>query len=150
VEPANDGPYVSQVAELPHPERLYQLRDLDTGTVAFGRRQIPVWVMDTDSKRAEGMMFLKDDDVPEGHGMLFLFEEPQQPPRAFWMRNTHIPLDIIYISADRRVVNVGQGEPLNEDPVPADGAYQYVLELKQGTAARYRIRPGSRLEFKLD
>lgn len=105
--------------------------------------------MDNGGKRQEGMMFLRDEDVEEDQGMLFAFAEVQQKGEAngFWMRNTYIPLDIIYISPDGQVVNVGKGEPFKETSVPPGGSYQTVIELKGGTAARIGLKPGTRIDL---
>jgi uncharacterized membrane protein (UPF0127 family) len=81
-----------------------------------------------------------------GQGMLFLFEAPH--PITFWMRNTYIPLDMIFIGADRRVVGVVErAEPLTDDMRSVQGDSQYVLEVPGGWAAEHRIAPGTRTEF---
>lgn len=97
--------------------------------------------MDDDSKQQEGMMWLTEKDVKDDQGMLFVFGSPAQ--QSFWMQNTLIPLDIIYIDAKGKVLNIVHGKPRDESPLPSTGPAQYVLELKDGMAARYRIGPGT-------
>jgi uncharacterized protein len=130
-----------------HPNRLYQLADLETVEVRGGSGTFPSWIMDTPGKQAEGMMFLKDEDVEAEQGMLFVYDSVQSANQGFWMKNTYIPLDIVYVDASRRVVSIGQGQPLSTESIYPEGPWQYVLELKQGTAARHGIRPGTQLSW---
>lgn len=132
--------------------RVYPRADLKTVTVSLNGKPFKLWVMDTDGKRQEGMMFLRDEDVKDDEGMLFAFPDVQESGEAngFWMRNTYIPLDIIYLSPDGRVVNVGKGEPFSEKTVPPAGSYQNVIELKSGTAERIGLKPGMQVELPKD
>lgn len=129
--------------------RVYRRDDLKVETVQLNGKPFRLWIMDTGGKRQEGMMFLRDGDVEADQGMLFAFSDVQQKGEAngFWMRNTFIPLDIIYISPEGRVVNVGKGEPFNEKPVTPSGSYRNVIELKGGTAARIGLKPGMLVEI---
>ena len=74
---------------------------------------------------------------------------PYAPPRqvAFWMKNTVIPLDIIFIGADRRILNIAQCRALRRNPLPSAGAVSGVLELNGGRAAALGIGPGDRVEW---
>ena len=79
-------------------------------------------------------------------GMIF----PMSPPRqaAFWMRNTVIPLDIIFIGSDRRILNIAANAvPYSEEPLPSVGAAAGVLELNGGRAAQLGISAGDRVEW---
>ncbi len=77
-------------------------------------------------------------------GMLFVF--PRATPQAFWMRNTLIPLDIIYVAADGRVVSiVKRAQPLNETPLPSAGPALATLELAAGRADQMGLLPGDRI-----
>ena len=91
-------------------------------------------------------MFLTDREVKATEGFLFAF--PRSEPRSFWMRNTVIPLDIIYLDSKGKVLNIQKGEPFKEFGLPSDGPSQYVLELKGGYAAKYGIKKGSILKFQ--
>lgn len=77
-------------------------------------------------------------------GMLFIFEKPE--PARFWMKNTYIPLDIIFIAPDGRISNIAERTvPLSLETVASDGPVVAVLEVNGGTAARLGIRPGDRV-----
>lgn len=131
-----------------NPNRVHQLKDLQKYDQTIKGKTFHLWVMDTDAKQQEGMMFLTDAEVKADEGMLFAFDAPQPTKypngnaRGFWMQNTLIPLDIIYLSARGKVLNVGKGEPRNETTVPAAGEFLNVIELKGGTAARLGIKAG--------
>jgi len=97
----------------------------------------------TAAEQEMGLMFRTRMGADEG--MLF----PMNPPRQayFWMRNTVLPLDIIFIGADRRVLNVIQAKPYDETPLPSAGKAGAVLELNVGRAAQLGIRPGTRVQW---
>lgn len=104
--------------------------------------------MDDDSKRQEGMMFLGDSEVKNDEGMIFVFDAVQpKVDHGFWMHNTDLPLDIIYIGADKKVINVGKGMPHSDATVAPKGDYKFVLELKQGTAEKIGATPGATVKF---
>jgi uncharacterized membrane protein (UPF0127 family) len=93
----------------------------------------------TDEARSRGLMFRKE--LPQGRGMLFDFYTEQ--PVAFWMRNTYIPLDMIFIRADGRIARIAENtEPLSERLVPSGTPVRAVLEVIGGTARALGIAPG--------
>ncbi len=95
--------------------------------------------------RARGLMFRTRLDADAG--MLFVFPPPPGP-QTFWMRNTLIPLDMIFIGGDLRVVGVVERtEPLTETPRRVAGESQYVLEVNGGFAREHAIGPGARIEI---
>src|SRR5579862_9716294 len=98
--------------------------------------------MDDEGKRREGMMWLTPADVGDNDGMIFAFPGVQQMDNGFWMHNTLLPLDIMYISDQKKLINVQEGKPLNETSLQASAAYEYVLEMKQGSAKRLGLKPG--------
>lgn len=113
-----------------------QLRT-DKGLLSF-----QVEIADSDREREYGLMCRKS--MAPDRGMLFIF--PQAAPQAFWMRNTLIPLDIIYIGADGKVVSITRNaRPLDETPLPSAGPAKYVLELAAGRAAQIGLLPGDRV-----
>jgi uncharacterized protein len=88
-------------------------------------------------------MFRKE--LPEGRGMLFDFDREQ--PVSFWMHNTYIPLDMIFIRADGRILRIAENtEPLSDRLVPSGGPVRAVLEVMGGTAKRLGIEAGDRVE----
>ena len=95
-----------------------------------------------ESSRAQGLMFRKE--MPEDEGMFFLFEKPQE--LSFWMKNTLIPLDIIFIGEDGKIVAIAENaQPCKEDPcfsyVSGQPA-QFVLEINGGLSRRLGISKG--------
>jgi len=101
-----------------------------------------VEVVDTPEGRERGLMFRKE--LPEGQGMLFDFKEDQ--PVAFWMKNTYVPLDMIFIRGDGRIQRIAENtEPLSERLVPSGAPVRGVLEVVAGTAKKLGITAGDRV-----
>jgi uncharacterized membrane protein (UPF0127 family) len=95
-----------------------------------------------DAERTRGLMFRKE--LPEGHGMLFDFQQDQAV--AFWMHNTYISLDMIFIRGDGRVLRVAENaQPQSDRLIPSGGAVRGVLEVIAGTARKLGIAPGDRV-----
>jgi len=95
-----------------------------------------------DAERSRGLMFRKE--LPEGQGMLFDFEREQ--PVSFWMHNTYISLDMIFIRGDGRILSIAENtEPLSDRLVPSGGPVRAVLEVIAGTAVKLGIAPGDRV-----
>lgn len=121
--------------------------DLPRGRVVVvtdsGRHPFRVWIADTDATRARGLMFV--EALPADQGMLFLFEVPHYA--SFWMKNTPIPLDIVFIAADGTVVNVAhETQPLSLAPIRSAAPVTMVLELAGGSAGRIGLTAGDRVE----
>jgi hypothetical protein len=118
--------------------------------VVLNGERFTVEVAESQQKQALGLMFR--DSLPDGHGMLFIF--PAEGFRSFWMKNTRIPLDIMYFDEDLKLVNVAE----NAQPCrtrrcpnyPSEGPAKYVLELNAGKAAELGLRPGDELQLRLD
>jgi uncharacterized membrane protein (UPF0127 family) len=101
-----------------------------------------VEIADTDAAREKGLMFRKS--LSEGQGMLFDFHQEQ--PVSFWMRNTYIPLDMIFIRVDGRILRVVESaEPLSERMIPSGAPVLAVLEVIGGTARKLGIAVGDRV-----
>ncbi|MET0588748.1 MAG: DUF192 domain-containing protein [Novosphingobium sp.] len=108
------------------------------------RLAFKVEVASTSAEQAKGLMFRTALGPDEG--MIF----PMNPPRpaAFWMRNTVIPLDIIFIGVDGRILNIAaNAEPYSERPLPSAGEVKGVLELRGGRAAELGIVPGDKVTW---
>ncbi len=104
-----------------------------------------VQVADTDARRQTGLMYRTA--MPEREGMLFVFQEMR--PVAFWMKNTVLSLDIIFIDDTGRVMNIARGTtPFSLEPIPADGPTRAVLELNAGASARLGIDVGDRVLYQ--
>jgi uncharacterized protein len=109
----------------------------DFGTAAFS-----VEVADDPASRARGLMHR--ESMPRGAGMLFLYERPQAV--AFWMENTLIPLDMIFLDAGGRVVRVHENAvPLDRTPIPGGDDVLAVLEINGGLSRAIGITPGAEL-----
>jgi uncharacterized membrane protein (UPF0127 family) len=107
-----------------------------------GTHAFQVEVVSNDADRARGLMFRKE--LPEGTGMLFDFEREQE--LGFWMKNTYIPLDMIFIRADGTIRRIAANtEPLSERLVPSGGPARYVLEVIGGAARKLGIEPGDKV-----
>ena len=116
--------------------------------VELGNHRYMVEVAANDVDRARGLMFR--DALPAGHGMLFIHE--RQEPQAYWMKNTRIPLDILYFDNARKLVSQQRDVPpcsLGDacPPYPSDAPARFVLELNAGEAARLQLNEGAELRF---
>lgn len=114
--------------------------------VELAGERFMVEVADDDASRARGLMFR--DRLEPGTGMLFIHDAEE--PQAFWMKNTRIPLDILYFDAQRRLVSASRRTPPcsrgDRCPVyPSAGPAQYTLELNAGEADRLGVGPGAEL-----
>jgi uncharacterized membrane protein (UPF0127 family) len=108
-----------------------------------GVRAFTVELATNDDERERGLMYRKE--LPEGRGMLFDFQHDR--PVAFWMRNTYIPLDMIFIRGDGRILSIAENtQPLSDALVPSGGPVRAVLEVIGGTARKLGIAPGDRVE----
>jgi uncharacterized protein len=108
-------------------------------------------VADTAKKRAQGLMYR--EHLAKDHGMLFTFDQAQ--PWTFWMKNTKIPLDIIWLNEKKQIIYIARNVPIC--PRTDDGCPQYqpndpamyVLELGGGEADRLKLERGSKLQFRV-
>ncbi len=109
---------------------------------ASGPHHFTVDVMRTRDELERGLMFRRE--LSADRGMLFDFGAPQRV--NMWMKNTYLPLDMVFIAPDGRVVSVKRdATPMSEDIIPSGGDVLGVLEVKAGTAARIGVKPGDRV-----
>jgi uncharacterized membrane protein (UPF0127 family) len=119
----------------------YPQGELDIRTQGSSHR-FRIWIADTASRQRQGLMFVRD--LPADQGMLFVNEAPR--PSYFWMKNTYIPLDMLFIDARGRIVAIfANTTPHSLDPVGPDVPVKAILELRGGEAARRGIRAGDRV-----
>ena len=124
------------------PTGLLELVDAE-GTVITS---VAVEIAQGDSARARGLMERKS--LPARGGMLFFDNEEKE--QTFWMKNTLIPLDIIFISADSQVVSISKRTtPLSEERVSSTGPAKYVLEVRAGFADSYNLDETTRVRWRL-
>src|SRR5690606_33558596 len=109
-----------------------------TGDYSFN-----VEVVDTPESRAKGLMFVQE--LADDAGMLFDFKEER--PVSFWMRNTFIPLDMIFVGADGVVKNIHvNARPHDVTGIPSEGPVQFVLEIPGGRSVEIGLKAGDRME----
>jgi hypothetical protein len=103
-----------------------------------------VEVARTADQQAMGMMFRRS--MERNRGMIFPFEAARE--LTFWMENTVLPLDLIFIGADHRVLRIARdAKPFSRELISSGGAANAVLELNAGEAARIGLKPGDRVEY---
>ncbi|WP_290808437.1 DUF192 domain-containing protein [Ferrovibrio sp.] len=113
---------------------------------AKGPQRFRVELADNDQSRARGMMF-RTSMAPDT-GMLFDFKQEQMA--SFWMRNTLLPLDMLFIRADGTILNIHQRAiPRDETGINSAGPVRAVLEVNGGTASRLGIKPGDKVEHAI-
>jgi len=123
------------------PVRAAGLQTLEIASKT-GVHVFSVEVVDNDADRAKGLMFRKE--LPEGKGMLFDFKREQEV--SFWMENTYIPLDMLFIRSDGRILRIAENtEPLSTRMIPSGGPVLAVLEVIGGTARKLGLAPGDRV-----
>jgi len=106
---------------------------------------LEVEVVATPAKRRKGLMYRRE--MGRREGMLFVF--PEEEKRTFWMKNTYLPLDIIYLDRERRVVSISKGaKPLSTSRYPSEGPAMYVLEVLAGVAGELGVQKGQQLEVE--
>jgi len=107
-------------------------------------RSFQVEIADTPSKRELGLQYRRE--LAADHGMIFLF--PGESQQTFWMKNTPIPLDMIFINHDGKIVGiVEQATPFTLDPRSVNGDSQYVLEINGGLSKKYGFARGDSVRF---
>ena len=107
-----------------------------------GRQQFTVWIADTASRRSRGLMYVKR--LAPLRGMLFLYREPEVV--SMWMKNTLIPLDMLFVAADGRVIRIApRTTPLSLASITSMGSVTGVIEIGGGEAERLGIETGARV-----
>jgi uncharacterized protein len=139
------------IAVCPAMAQEYEIKDLaatfDRGVVvieasAYACYRFDIFIAETDAQKRRGLMFVRH--LPEQTGMLFVYREAEQ--HAMWMKNTFIPLDMLFIREDGTVSSVVRNtEPLSLRSISSTEAVNYVLELNAGETERLSIEAGSLL-----
>jgi uncharacterized membrane protein (UPF0127 family) len=127
----------------PPPEPLEHFPS-GTLSVESGGRSHPftVWIADTEPRHNQGLMWVKS--LPPTRGMLFLFDAPQVT--SFWMKNTLIPLDLLFIAPNGRIIRIAENAtPLSEATIDSMGLITGVLEVAGGTSRRLGFKAGDRV-----
>lgn len=109
--------------------------------ITIGNKEYDVREAHTEEEKERGLQGI--NELPDDQGMLFFFEEPQEV--SMWMKDTLIPLDIIFINEDNEVIKVAQGEPNDETPIIAQDTL-YVLEVNKNSG----VKEGDELEIQTE
>lgn len=108
--------------------------------------QIDIEVANTELEITNGLMYRKS--MPESSGMLFVFE--QDEPRSFWMKNTYLSLDMIFVKSDLQIASIYTNiMPLRETGIPSGHPVQYVIEVPAGFSYRHKIAIGDYIDFSI-
>ena len=116
--------------------------------VELGGQRYKVEIADDDAERARGLMFR--DELAAGSGMIFIHD--REEPQAYWMKNTRIPLDILYFDSARKLIAQQRDVPPCSagdacPPYPSNAPARYVLELNAGEAAKLKLENGAELKL---
>ena len=111
---------------------------------AEGERSFSIEVADDPGERERGLMFREQMD--DDHGMLFVFEDQREV--GFWMKNTPMPLDLLFIAQDGTIKAIKQGEPFSEAVISPGVPVRFVLELKAGIAGKNGIVDGEKARHR--
>jgi uncharacterized membrane protein (UPF0127 family) len=134
---------VAQTDPAPLDLATFAQSAVDIGTGSH-RQHFDVWIADTPARQTQGLMFVRD--LPASRGMLF--PEPEPRPTAFWMKNTYIELDMLFIGPDHRIAKIAaRAPPLSLATINSDGPVIAVLEIKGGEAQRRGIRVGDTVSW---
>ncbi len=118
-------------------------QNLPTTKLQIGGRQFTLEIASDDRTRQVGLMSRKS--MQQDHGIIFVF--PDERRLSFWMDQTLIPLDIIYVDRDGEVVSIHSMKPLDLRQVTSARPAMYAIELNEGAAQRAGVKPGDRLKI---
>lgn len=123
-------------------DRVFRRSAMQIATPDARLHHFNPWIADDDQRRARGLMFIKQ--LRPDDSMLFIY--PQPMPVSMWMKNTYVPLDMLFVAPDGKVINVVRNTtPLSLKTIESGGIVRAVVELPAGTAARLKIAPGARV-----
>lgn len=120
-------------------QQSFTMSSVEIDTAAGGHFRFKTELAETQAQHQQGLMYRRV--MAPDAGMLFIFDKPQQA--AFWMKNTFIPLDMLFVAADGRIASIhANAVPQSEATIPSNAVIKAVLEINGGMAARLGIRPG--------
>lgn len=110
-------------------------------------KSIDIEIADDEYQTQTGLMYR--DSMEDNQGMLFVF--PEAELHSFYMKNTKIALDIIYIDADKKIINIQKNaKPFSENSLPSDAPAQYVLEINAGLSDQWNLESGDIISYTTD
>lgn len=108
------------------------------------KEKLTIEIADNDEETTQGLMYRRT--MPDSCGMLFIF--PNSEPRNFWMKNTYLPLDILFLNESKKIVTIQANRiPFSEEQIPSYQDAKYVLEVNAGYCKRKGIEKGDMIEF---
>ncbi len=108
---------------------------------------IDIEIADTDQKTMQGLMYRSS--MPQNAGMLFLM--PREDIQGFWMRNTYIPLDMIFVNSNKQIVTIhANTTPMNESSYISTAPALYVVEVNAGYCNKNNIKEGDKIDFTIN
>lgn len=127
-----------------------QLRSFERSVVTIqrqsGRDQFQVWLARTPAQQQQGLMWIRH--LPADHGMLFVLPQPRE--MTMWMKNTYVPLDMLFVNATGRITHIArQATPQSQQLIASGGDVSGVLEILAGEAAKRGIAVGDRIVHPL-
>jgi|SRR5687768_2759900 uncharacterized protein len=136
------APALADSSDAAQLDRVFPRSALQIATPDARLHKFRIWIADNDQRRARGLMFVKQ--LADDEGMLFVY--PRAVRAGMWMKNTFIPLDMLFVAADGKVMHVVENtEPHSLKTIEATSDVTAVIELKGGTASRLRIAKGARV-----
>jgi uncharacterized membrane protein (UPF0127 family) len=143
LQPVSQSPAMTQTRSAVAFVKEGELRFLDRQDNLLS--SVDIEIADDEARRTQGLMYR--DSMAENQAMLFIF--PDEAERSFWMKNTILPLDIIYINAKNQIFTVQKNTvPYSEDSVPSNGPVKYVVEVNAGYCDKHLIKVGDHIEWK--
>jgi uncharacterized membrane protein (UPF0127 family) len=117
-----------------------------TLTISSGsaRHLFTIWVANTPARGEQGLMFVRE--LPADHGMVFV--DPQPRVWTMWMKNTYIPLDMLFVAVDGRVLKIAHAVPHDESIISSDVAVNGVIELQGGISDKLHLKVGDVAKWK--
>ncbi|SEA25562.1 DUF192 domain-containing protein [Bizionia paragorgiae] len=120
-----------------------ELSLLKKGTDSLIQR-LDIELATSQTERDLGLMYR--NELKDHQGMLFVF--PNSAPRGFYMRNTYIPLDIIFLDENSTIISMQKdAKPMDESSLPSNGSAQYVLEINAGLSKKWNLEVGDTIDF---
>lgn len=133
------APMIGSADEAPSLDQTFPRSGLQIATTDARLHRFQIWVADNDARRMRGLMYVRS--MRDDQGMLFIF--PAAQPISMWMKNTYIPLDMVFIGPNGRITHIAANTvPHSLETVHSNGPARAVLELNAGVAARLKLRPG--------
>ena len=121
-------------------DRIFPRSTMQIATSDARLHAFEIWIADSEPRRARGLMFIRE--LAENQGMLFIYPDAQ--PISMWMKNTYLPLDMLFVDTQGRIVKVVENTtPQSLDTIESGAIVRGVIELNAGVSAKLHLRPGS-------